>query len=175
MLCGELLDKAATIKLLNTAHAHGINHWDTAEMYPVPQRASTQGASERLLGEWLSTRKREQHEVTTKVAGPGAMGWLRGGPEHLDAANITAAIDGSLVRLKTDYIDTVLLHWPDRYAASSAACTLLFDCYSLQRGTLASTHSHTAGKRCHPCCACLTKPGSTCAHLPNVSAVAQLS
>ena len=59
-------------------------------------------------------QRRQDHIVCTKVAGPGAMDWLRGGPASMDGKNITEAIDGSLRRLQTDYIDLVLLHWPDR-------------------------------------------------------------
>ena len=92
-------------------------------MYPVPQKAASQGISEELLGQWLRKQKRDEHRVTTKVAGPGGMPWLRGGPERLDGANITAALNASLDRLQTDYVDTLLLHWPDRCAApASSAC-----------------------------------------------------
>jgi aryl-alcohol dehydrogenase-like predicted oxidoreductase len=114
MLCGELLDRSKTFELLSTANDVGIRAWDTAEMYPVPQRAETQGRSEKLLGEWLRTQRRETQHVTTKVAGPGGMEWLRGGPATLDGENITEALHSSLRRLKLDYVDVMLLHWPDR-------------------------------------------------------------
>lgn len=119
MLCGELLDERASLRLFDAAADLGIARWDTAEMYPVPQRAATQGRSEELLGAWLRPRTREAHHVTSKVAGPGGMDWLRGGPVCLNGESITEALEGSLRRLRTDYIDTLLLHWPDRCAAAA--------------------------------------------------------
>ena len=116
MLCGELLDRDASFRFLSTAAERGLRQWDTAEMYPVPQRAATQGMSEALLGQWLQGQDKSLHKVTTKVAGPGGMDWLRGGPERLDTSNIQAALDASLQRLRLDCIDTLLLHWPDRCA-----------------------------------------------------------
>jgi aryl-alcohol dehydrogenase-like predicted oxidoreductase len=121
MMCGDLLDSKASFELFAAANALDVRSWDTAEMYPVPQAAKTQGRSEELLGEWLQGHRREEHNVMTKVSGPGGMEWLRGGPKQLDGYNITAAIDSSLHRLRTDYIDMLLLHWPDR-------CRLLTCC-----------------------------------------------
>jgi aryl-alcohol dehydrogenase-like predicted oxidoreductase len=89
-------------------------------MYPVPQRQETQGRSEELLGEWIragerqGSWRREDHYIVTKVAGPGNMPWIRGGPLNVDANNIRAAIEGSLRRLRTDYVNCYLIHWPDR-------------------------------------------------------------
>lgn len=119
MVFGELMDEAAAFRLLDEASNDGCNFWDTAEMYPVPQQAATQGRSEEILGAWLSTQPRDKHVVSTKVAGPGGMTWLRGGPVRLDGKNITQAIDASLQRLRTDHIDLVSLHWPDRYATGA--------------------------------------------------------
>lgn len=121
MLFGELLDRSSAHTLLCAAAEHGVSAWDTAEMYPVPQRAGTQGRSEELLGDWLAQQARDRHIITTKVAGPGGMEWLRGGPLRLDSGNIRSAIQGSLRRLRTDYIDVFLLHWPDRCAATLRA------------------------------------------------------
>jgi aryl-alcohol dehydrogenase-like predicted oxidoreductase len=114
MLFGEGTSASDACALLDRAADGGVNFFDSAEMYPVPQSAPTQGLSEIILGRWLSARRRSDFVVATKVAGPGGMDWLRGGPAALDAANITAAIDGSLRRLGTDYIDLIQLHWPDR-------------------------------------------------------------
>jgi hypothetical protein len=102
--------------MMSHAAEAGINFFDSAEMYPVPQRAETQGASEEILGRWLRLHPRRRAEcvVATKIAGPGAMDWLRGGPASLDADNIAMAIDGSLRRLGVDCIDLIQLHWPDR-------------------------------------------------------------
>jgi hypothetical protein len=87
------------------------------EIYSIPPRQETQGSSERIIGSWLAARKnRDKAIIATKVAGRGDANWLR--PERagtvLDAKNIDYAIDGSLKRLQTDYIDLYQLHWPDR-------------------------------------------------------------
>ena len=116
MQFGEFFTWEESSKLMSQAASAGINFIDTAEMYPVPQCKETQGISEKFVGAWLQGRKREDFVVMTKVAGPGAMSWLRGGPLSSDSHNIEAALDASLARLQTDYIDVVLLHWPDRRA-----------------------------------------------------------
>jgi aryl-alcohol dehydrogenase-like predicted oxidoreductase len=86
-------------------------------MYPIPARAQTQGATETIIGNWLKQRNcRDRVVLATKVAGPGR-DWLthfRGGNNRLDRANIESAVDESLRRLQTDYIDYYQLHWPDR-------------------------------------------------------------
>ncbi len=100
---------------LDFAVAQGVNFIDTAEMYPVPGKAETQGRTEEYVGHWLKRKARDQVIVATKVAGPSrGFGWIRGGPVALDKANITAAVEASLRRLQTDYIDLYQLHWPDR-------------------------------------------------------------
>ncbi len=103
---------------LDYAIDHGVNLLDTAEMYSAPPRAETQGSTERILGTWFKkSGKRSKVVLATKVAGPGrALGvdYLRGGDNHLDKQNIIAAIDGSLSRLQTDYIDLYQVHWPER-------------------------------------------------------------
>ena len=117
MMYGDSIPMDDAFDQMDHAFEHGISSFDSAEMYPVPQCASTQGASEQCLGEWMRSRKipRDAVEISTKVSGPGGMEWLRGGPERLDAENIIAAVEGSLMRLSTEHIDTLLLHWPDRY------------------------------------------------------------
>ncbi|CAI7735332.1 unnamed protein product [Closterium sp. NIES-53] len=118
MLFGEALSYQDASAQLSRAVEGGVNFFDTAEMYPVPQRAETQGSSEAYLGRWLAASgiPRDKLIVATKVAGPSAqMTWIRGGPCALDPVNITSAIDTSLQRLKCDYIDLLQLHWPDRY------------------------------------------------------------
>ncbi|KZV54337.1 aldo-keto reductase-like [Dorcoceras hygrometricum] len=118
MTFGEQNSLPQSFQLLDKAFDSGINFFDSAEMYPVPQRAETQGRSEEYLGRWIRTRKipREQVVLATKVSGPsGQMTWIRGGPGSLDSWNITEAIDGSLRRLQTDFIDLYQIHWPDRY------------------------------------------------------------
>jgi aryl-alcohol dehydrogenase-like predicted oxidoreductase len=101
---------------LDYALAHGINFIDTAEMYPVPAQAETQGRTESFVGEWLAKKPRDRVIVATKIAGPGRpISWVRGGSLAVNRANVRAAVDDSLRRLKTEYIDLYQIHWPDRY------------------------------------------------------------
>lgn len=101
---------------LDYALAHGVNFIDTAEMYPVPARAQTQGRTEAYIGTWLASRKnRDQVILATKVAGASErLVWLRDGNIRLDRKNIHRAVEDSLRRLQTDYIDLYQIHWPDR-------------------------------------------------------------
>ncbi|KAL8151431.1 hypothetical protein V2J09_021239 [Rumex salicifolius] len=118
MTFGQQNSLSESCYLLDKAFDSGINFFDSAEMYPVPQRAETQGRSEVFLGRWIKDRRisRDRIVLATKVAGPsGQMSWIRGGPECLDLRNISEAIDNSLLRLQTDYIDLYQIHWPDRY------------------------------------------------------------
>ncbi|GAB2281425.1 hypothetical protein Dimus_016016 [Dionaea muscipula] len=118
MTFGQQNSLSDSCRLLDAAYDSGINFFDSAEMYPIPQRAQTQGRSEQYLGSWIKERKipRDSVALATKVAGPsGQMTWIRGGPKSLDARNITEAINNSLVRLQTDFIDLYQIHWPDRY------------------------------------------------------------
>lgn len=115
MTFGEQNTLAEACEQLDFAVAHGINFIDTAEMYPVPGKAETQGSTEEYVGHWLKGKVRDQVIIATKVAGPSrGFGWIRGGPVALDRANITTAVEASLKRLQTDYIDLYQLHWPDR-------------------------------------------------------------
>lgn len=100
---------------LDAAFGHGVNFIDTAEMYPVPARAETSGATEAIVGSWLKGQPRDKLVVATKVAGPSrGMDWIRGGPLALDQDNIRTAVEDSLRRLGTDYIDLYQIHWPAR-------------------------------------------------------------
>ena len=92
---------------------HGINFIDTAEMYAIPPKKETQGLTEKYIGTWIEkNKKRDTYVIATKVAGPG-MEYLRGG-SRLSKNHVKKAIDDSLVRLKTDYIDLYQTHWPER-------------------------------------------------------------
>uniref|UniRef100_A0A7N0TSG2 NADP-dependent oxidoreductase domain-containing protein n=1 Tax=Kalanchoe fedtschenkoi TaxID=63787 RepID=A0A7N0TSG2_KALFE len=118
MTYGEQNSMRQSFQLLDHAFDAGINFFDSAEMYPIPQRPETQGRSEVYLGRWIRESKipRARVVLATKVAGPsGQMTWIRGGPKSLDPTNILQAIDHSLRRLQTDYIDLYQIHWPDRY------------------------------------------------------------
>lgn len=115
MTYGQQNNEAEAHAQLDYAIAQGINFIDTAEMYPVPPRAETVTRTETIVGNWLRKQPRDQVILGTKVAGPRrAMGWIRGGPRALDRANIREAVEGSLARLQTDYIDLYQLHWPER-------------------------------------------------------------
>lgn len=115
MTFGQQNTEAEGHAQLDLAFERGINFIDTAEMYAVPSRAETCGASEAIVGSWLARRPREQVVLATKVAGPArSLPWIRKGPRALDRENIRAAVEGSLRRLRTDYIDLYQLHWPER-------------------------------------------------------------
>lgn len=100
---------------LDYALSRGINFIDTAEMYPVPPMAETQGLTESYLGNWLHNSGQREHVIlATKAAGPAAwLPHLRGGP-RLNKTHIEQALNASLSRLKTDYVDLYQLHWPER-------------------------------------------------------------
>lgn len=115
MTFGEQTAEADAHAQLDYALAAGVNFIDVAEMYPVPARAETCGASERIVGNWLARQARDQVLIATKVAGPSRnLSWIRSGPPAMDRTNIRAAVEGSLQRLRTDYIDLYQLHWPER-------------------------------------------------------------
>ncbi len=115
MTWGSQNTEAEAHEQLDYAVASGINFIDTAEMYPVPSRAEYQGDTERFIGTWLKKRaNRDKVIIATKATGPGgSVSYIRQNMKH-DRANIRAAIEGSLARLGTDYIDLYQLHWPDR-------------------------------------------------------------
>ncbi|WCL49381.1 aldo/keto reductase [Leptospira sp. GIMC2001] len=92
----------------------GINFFDTAEMYAVPPAPDTYGKTETIIGTWFAKKKnRDQVILASKIAGPG-LRWIRGGDYKIDRKNILEALEGSLKRLQTDYIDLYQLHWPNR-------------------------------------------------------------
>jgi aryl-alcohol dehydrogenase-like predicted oxidoreductase len=114
MTWGQQNSEAEAREQLDYAVAQGINFIDTAEMYPVPPNAQTQGRTEKHLGTWLVRQKRDRLVVATKVAGPGRRDWIRGGRTDLTKDVIAEAVDTSLARLQTDYIDLYQIHWPQR-------------------------------------------------------------
>ena len=116
MTWGEQNTEKEAHAQLDMALDVGINFIDTAEMYPVPPGPRTQGLTEQYLGSWLSKKKRRDNLViASKVTGRSSnFNYLRGGETRLDKKNIEAALNESLKRLKTDYIDLYQLHWPDR-------------------------------------------------------------
>ncbi len=99
---------------MDYAVSQGINFFDTAEIYSVPPTPDSYGKTEVMIGNWFEKRKnRDKIILASKVAGPGC-DWIRGGGNNFDVKKIGEAIDGSLKRLKTDYIDLYQLHWPER-------------------------------------------------------------
>ena len=115
MTWGEQNTEAEAFEQLDCATGAGVNFIDTAEMYPVPPRAETQGRTEQYLGNWLARRgRRDDLVIASKVAGPGnGLDYLRNGP-RLTRDHIREACEASLKRLQTDYIDLYQVHWPDR-------------------------------------------------------------
>ncbi len=114
MTWGEQNSEADAHEQLGYAVEEGINFIDTAEMYPVPPNEKTQGRTEMYLGTWLAKQRRDRLVIATKVAGPGRRDWIRGGRTDLTADVIADAVDTSLARLQTDYIDLYQIHWPQR-------------------------------------------------------------
>ena len=117
MTFGEQVDEPASHAILDHALARGLNFIDTAEMYAVPARRETYGASERIIGNWLAARPgvRQRVVLATKVAGPSRNAeWIRGGSVNLTPDEIRQACDDSLKRLQTDVIDLYQIHWPNR-------------------------------------------------------------
>ena len=119
MTWGEQNTEAEGHQQLDAALASGVNFIDTAEMYSVPPRPETYGATERIIGTWFKLRgNRDQVILATKAAGPAKLlpqaAHVRGGASHFNRKNLQEALHGSLQRLQTDYIDLYQLHWPDR-------------------------------------------------------------
>ncbi|MGD9391119.1 MAG: aldo/keto reductase, partial [Thioalkalispiraceae bacterium] len=109
------LDEA--FQQMDYALEQGVNFFDTAELYSIPPAADTYGSTETIIGEWFKARgNRDQVILASKIAGPGES-WIphiRGGKTRFDKANLEKAVNDSLQRLQTDYIDLYQLHWPER-------------------------------------------------------------
>jgi aryl-alcohol dehydrogenase-like predicted oxidoreductase len=116
MTFGSGADEAVSHRILDRALEAGVNFFDTAENYPVPPKEEWAGVTEEIVGRWLKTRRRDEVIIATKVSGP-SHGWIksaqRAGMTALDRHNITRAIEASLRRLETDYVDLYQTHWPD--------------------------------------------------------------
>ncbi|MBL8492221.1 MAG: aldo/keto reductase [Rhodocyclaceae bacterium] len=128
MTWGTQNSEAEAHAQLDAALAAGVNFIDTAEMYSVPATADSYGLSESYIGRWLKHRARDRIVLATKICGPGrTMKWVRNGELGFDRANLRAALEASLRRLQTDYVDLYQLHWPDRN-------TPLFGAYQFDPG-----------------------------------------
>lgn len=116
MTFGEQNTQQEAFEQLDYALERGIHFWDTAEMYPVPPKPETQGSTETIIGNWIAARGgRDQLFLASKIAGPSQGGsHIRDGKTKFIASEIKSALDQSLSRLQTDYIDLYQLHWPQR-------------------------------------------------------------
>lgn len=119
MTWGEQNNEPEAHAQIDMALEYGVNLIDVAEMYPVPPRPETQGSTEQYLGSWLKkSGKRDQVMIATKATGPARKPHnprhIRGGINNFDRKGLTEALNGSLERLQTDYVDLYQLHWPDR-------------------------------------------------------------
>ncbi len=117
MTWGEQNTENEGFDQMDYALENGVNFFDTAELYSVPPKKETFGSTEKIIGKWMQSKKcREKIILATKVVGRSGMKWFRGKETRLNEEQISLAIEGSLKRLKTDYIDLYQLHWPDRKA-----------------------------------------------------------
>ncbi|WP_269524837.1 aldo/keto reductase [Coraliomargarita parva] len=116
MTFGSQLEEKASFEVMDYAYDHGVDFFDTAEIYPVPPKAEWVHRTETIVGKWLKGKDRDSILLATKVVGPGH-GWfvppVRKGKTALDRHHIRTAIEGSLCRLQTDYVDLYQTHWPD--------------------------------------------------------------
>jgi len=112
----QVPDEKVAFEIMDKAYDAGVNFYDTAELYPVPPSSKLAGLTEEIVGRWLKTKPRDSVILATKVAG-AASGWfvppIRHGMTAIDSFHIERAIEGSLKRLGTDYIDLYQMHWPD--------------------------------------------------------------
>ena len=115
MTFGQQNTEAEAHAQLDYARSRGVNFIDVAEMYPVPAKAETTGRTEQYVGSWLRRQARDSVVLATKATGPGrTMNWIRGGELDFTKDNLQKALEGSLRRLQTDYVDLYQLHWPAR-------------------------------------------------------------
>ena len=114
MTWGEQNNQNEAFEQMDYALDQGVNFWDTAELYAVPPRKETYGDTEEIIGNWFEkTKKRDKVILATKVAGP-ARDYLRNGENSFVGPNLESALNNSLKRLKTEYVDLYQLHWPER-------------------------------------------------------------
>jgi aryl-alcohol dehydrogenase-like predicted oxidoreductase len=116
MVFGSQTEEAEAHRILDRCLHAGINFYDTAENYPVPPKAEYAGRTEEIFGRWMKGKDRDAIILATKVSGPNyqwAVGVKRAGNAALDRHNIIKAVEESLTRLQTDYIDLYQTHWPD--------------------------------------------------------------
>ncbi len=114
MTWGEQNTPSEAFEQMDFSLERGVSFWDTAELYPVPPKEETYTRTESIIGDWFEkTNQRDKVVLATKVAGPFLGGWIRG-QNNLNRKNLFQALENSLKRLKTDYIDLYQIHWPSR-------------------------------------------------------------
>ncbi len=114
MTWGEQNNEKEGFEQMDFALSKGVNFWDTAELYAIPPKKNTYGRTEEIIGNWFKkTKKRNEVILATKISGPG-LSWIREGEYQYNKESIINAVNNSLKRLKTDFIDLYQLHWPER-------------------------------------------------------------
>ena len=125
MTWGEQNSQQEAFEQMDYATAQGINFFDTAEQYPAPSTKESYGKTETIIGNWFKERgNRENIVLATKISGSGKP-WIRGGGVQYTKKNITTALENSLKRLRTDYIDLYQLHWPEQNSRNNFESILL--------------------------------------------------
>ena len=130
MTFGSSADEKMAHRIMDQSLDAGINFFDTAENYPVPPKEEWAGTTEEIVGRWLKTKRRDEVIIATKVSGP-SHGWIksaqRAGMTALDRHNVMRAVEASLKRLGTDYIDLYQTYWPDHGTGHEHALEALDD------------------------------------------------
>lgn len=147
MTFGTMADEKTAHAVLDQCYDAGINFFDTAENYPVPPDPSYVGRTEEIVGRWLKTKPRDAVIIATKVSGP-SHGWLkaatRSGMTALDRHNINRAVEASLTKLQTDYIDLYQTHWPDHGTPYEGILEALDDLVQAGKIRIAGCSNETA-------------------------------
>ena len=147
MTFGSQADEATAHRVLDASLDAGVNFFDTAENYPVPPKEEWAGVSEEIVGRWMKTKRRDELIIATKVSGP-SHGWIkssqRAGMTALDRHNIVRAIEASLKRLGTDYVDLYQTHWPDHGTPYEEAMRALDDLVTAGKVRILGCSNETA-------------------------------
>jgi aryl-alcohol dehydrogenase-like predicted oxidoreductase len=146
MTFGLQADERESFAIMDRAFEAGVNFFDTAEVYPVPPSAELVGVTEEIVGRWLKAKPREALIIATKITGPGH-GWfvppVRHGMTALDRHQIVRAVEGSLTRLGTDYIDLYQTHWPDHGMAYEETLSALTELHAAGKIRVAGCSNET--------------------------------